>query len=117
MFLIICIVALIILLFVLNNKKEHFEDIPTEYRALCPKHNRLTNIPEFMANSWHLRFPYMVNQKYSYDDMPGCDSPFPSLHSYAQLKELPLHHERKTLNISGYDHGDYYDSSFSQDPP
>lgn len=108
---IICILILIILLFWLN-RVEPF--MPLEYRNICSKPNKLTNIPEFIANSWHLRFPYMVNQRYSYNDYPDANS-FPALHSYATLKELPLRRHNPNLNIYGYDYNDYYDGSFSTD--
>jgi len=113
MYIIFCILALLILLFILNNQTEGF--MPLEYRTICRKPNHLTNIKELVANNWHLRFPYMVNQRYSYNDYLDYN-PFPSLHEYAQLKELPLGQRDKILNIYGYDNNDYYDGSFSTDP-
>jgi hypothetical protein len=115
--LVIYILFIILLVcWLLTIKREGFESMPTEYRKLPCTPYRLTNIPEYMANSWHLRFPYMVNQRYAYDYLnESRKPPYPGFYPYGKLKELEIQDYWKNKGIYGYDYQDYYDNSFSDD--
>ena len=68
------------------------EGLPDEYRNIdYPKFkSTMRNMHEYKANNWHLRFPYMINPRYSYDDKPNKCKTTPTIYNYAHLKELPL---------------------------
>jgi len=68
------------------------EGLPYEYRNIdYPKFkNQMWNTHEYKGNNWHLRFPYMINQRYSYNDNPTNCKTNPTIYNYAHLKELPL---------------------------
>lgn len=68
----------------------HEEGLPDEYRFLdYPKQKiKLQNMKAHAGNNWHLRFPYMIPQRYSYDDLP-IDCPCTSIFNFANIKELP----------------------------
>ena len=97
------IITILILILIKKNIIEGFEDynpklmgheegLPHEYRKLdYPKFKYpMWNTHEYMGNNWHLRFPYMVNQRYSYDDVPEKCKQYPTFYDYAILGELPL---------------------------
>lgn len=104
-FIILLILALatIYVLIKTSRKTEGFEDynknlmgyeegLPAEYRLIdYPKSKKdMWNKHAYEGNNWHLRFPYMINQRYSYDDSPNKCQVFPTIYNYAHLKELPL---------------------------
>ena len=72
------IILLMVLIYVINKSysKEPFMS--------CSKRHK-----NFAGNTWHLRFPYMVKQRYSYDDMPDGMTEY-TINGYARLKDLPL---------------------------
>lgn len=98
----VLMISIIILInYFLSNNREGFSDYnpnligyeeghPDEYRLLdYPKHKiGLQNMKEHIGNNWHLRFPYMVNQRYAYDDLRN-DCPCTSIFDFATLKQLP----------------------------
>lgn len=86
-------IIVFILLVIWANQVEHFSDI-------IKTHN--------IGNNWHQRFPYMVNQRYAYNDVPIAS--FPSINTYANLGELLIGNTKYEKDqIYGYDYHDYYD--------
>ena len=104
--LIIILVAFIILNIIMNifkvkvegfadfnpNMLGYEEGMPNEYQKIDFKRLEFIkrNNKEFVANNWHLRFPYMVNKRYSYDDSPDNTTDYGNQSGTARLKELPL---------------------------
>ena len=103
----ICIITLVLLLIIIFYIKyqriEGFSDfnpdllgyeegLPNEYRKITYKNLEpyKRNNKEFIANNWDLRFPYMVNQRYSYDDYPDGLIDNYNYWANSRLKELPL---------------------------
>jgi hypothetical protein len=95
------LLVLVLINYFFLNTKEGFSDsnpylvgyeegLPDEYRFLdYPKYKvGLQNMRDHIGNNWHLRFPYMVQQRYSYDDKP-IDCQDTSLYGYGHLKYLP----------------------------
>jgi hypothetical protein len=95
------IFSIIIVYLFFYNKIERFDDynknlvgydesMLPEYRQIdYPKTVRqMYNINDYKSNNWHLRFPYMINQRYSYNDKK--EESFPTIYDHAYLKELPL---------------------------
>jgi hypothetical protein len=68
------------------------EGLPNEYRIIDYKTLEYLrrNNKQYIANNWHLRFPYMIPTRYAYDDKPDKLIDFHSDPTYARLKELPL---------------------------
>lgn len=66
------------------------EGLPKEYRFLDYPKNKigLQNMKHHAGNNWHLRFPYMVPQRYAYDDLKN-DCPCTTIQDFAILKQLP----------------------------
>ena len=91
------IIIIIVLLNTLNTPNEHFNNIKqqiqqTQRKCTCLHKSQIKNpkfnIKAYTSNNWHLRFPYMVNPRYSYDDTPNGIST--TIYDYAILKELPI---------------------------
>ena len=101
--LILLVFTVSILYFITLNNVENFNDsnpnlmgyeegLPPEYRNIDYKMIRRPswNKKEFDANNWHLRFPDLVSQRYSYNDKPCKKCMDRTTYNYAKLKELPL---------------------------
>ena len=75
-----------------KNMMGYEEGLPSEYRKIDYPNikNPMWNRRDYHANNWHLRFPYMVNQRYSYNDNPTKCKKYPSFYDYANLEDLPL---------------------------
>lgn len=72
------------------NLMGHEEGMPNEYRKITYNTNKcLWQHHKFKGEQWHTRFPYMVDQRYSYDDVPN-GKENTSFYDYAHLKELPV---------------------------
>lgn len=125
----ICIITIvlmiIVILYIVTNKKlEGFSDynpnmlgyeegLPNEYRKIDYKtlENTKRNHKEFIANNWDLRFPYMVDPRYSYDDKPDRYIDVQNNVGVARLKELPLNLDVDTNYINPSNDQIYYQGS------
>lgn len=98
---IVILIVLCLIFLLLNDTKEGFSDynpylvgyeegLPKEYRFLdYPKKKiNMQNMKAHIGNNWHLRFPYMVPQRYAYNDFP-IDCPCTSIFNFAELNKLP----------------------------
>ena len=89
--LLLLIIIIIIILNNLNASAEYFNNT-TQQKCNCLKKSQIINKnfnrKAYVSNNWHLRFPYMVSQRYSYDDTPNGISTM--IHDYGILKELPV---------------------------
>ncbi len=75
----------------LNTSIDHFNNIKQQKCACLRKSQIRTpkfNRKAYDGNNWHLRFPYMVTPRYSYDDNPNGISTI--IQNYAIIKELPI---------------------------
>lgn len=130
----ICIIILVILIFIIllfYRVKEGFADSnpnmlgyeegnPNEYRKITYKNLEpyRRNRKEFIANNWDLRFPYMVNPRYSYDDKPDGLSDYYNYQGAARLKELPLNLDVDTnyIDLTPFPNMDPRTCKYDQNP-
>ena len=113
-FILIFIILLIIIFpFKLNYYYENFDDyypyltatgenVEEKYKMVHTSYMPMFNCKDYIGLNWHLRFPYMIKPRYSYDDSNTSDmikvSDRPKskkvinklFDDYAHLNELPL---------------------------
>lgn len=136
-------IYIIIILFIITlflyyySQKEHFnpigheENLPDEYRFVNFESLKYPiNQKEFRGRVWELRFPSLVNQRYSYNDTRNPCRRYTDLNEFARLKELPIgfdpyFHEikpqtcrpnRKLKEVSGFDYNNAHRVAFNAGP-
>jgi hypothetical protein len=100
----IIIIIIVFILFISNyvfierfedenpNLVGYHEGLPPEYMKIdYGNQEEIWRRKQLDSLKWETRFPYMVKQRYSYDDTPYKNKRFPSIYNqFAYLKELPL---------------------------
>lgn len=98
MYVIIAILAFILVSIVFQ-RQEHFSNQnafagldSTNKNVYYEMSNPICDRHSLLSLQWYTRFPYMIGQRYKYNDKPSHTQPPTDykLHEFAPLQELPL---------------------------
>ncbi len=135
MYILIFIIIIILIIFLYRLEEQftplpHEEDLPNEYRFInFPLIKTPKNQIQLNNRIWEKRFPSLVPQRYSFNDIRNPCQNYTDINDFARLKELSIgfnpyfvteqkirFKNRELLKINSFDYGNFHQVAFNAGP-